>query len=92
VLDKYYSNMPYCFPAHMRSTTLGSRHIEFPVHQRESYDGERPALVGFDALLREASGLPSVSAALREVDVPPLVTTVLSRRWMESSPLAMLPG
>lgn len=71
----------------MRSTTLGSRHIEFPVHQRESYDGQRPALVGFDALLREASGLPSVSAALREVDVPPL-----SRRWMESSPLATLPG
>jgi hypothetical protein len=47
-----------CCPyAMMRSTTLGSRHIEFAVHHCESYSREKAALVGFDALLRDASGL-----------------------------------
>lgn len=40
----------------MSSPTLGSSHIDFTVHKCESYNREKHALVGFDSLLRDASG------------------------------------
>jgi hypothetical protein len=61
-------------PAHMRSTTLGSSHIEFPVHKCESYIREKHDLVG---LMPCCAMLPAChpSPPLREVDVHPPYTT-----------------
>jgi hypothetical protein len=81
--------MPSCSVAHlahMRSTTLGSSHIEFPVHKCESYSREKHALVGFDALLRDASGLPSGSAATRSGCTSTVHYLTTPGQVMESSP------
>lgn len=81
--------MPSCSVAHlahMRSTTLGSSHIEFPVHKCESYSREKHALVGFDALLRDASGLPSGSAATRSGCTSTVHYLTTPGQAMESSP------
>ena len=78
--------MPSCSLAHMRSTTLGSSHIEFPVHKCESYSREKHALVGFDALLRDASGLPSVPAATRSGCTSTVHNLTTPGQAMESSP------
>ena len=81
--------MPSCslaHLAHMRSPTLGSSHIEFPVHKCESYSREKHALVGFDALLRDASGLPSGSAATRSGCTSTVHYLTTPGQAMESSP------